>query len=129
VNKVKLLIAMVAMLMLVAAPALAYVSIQGTQGPDRLVGSKKSEKLRGYGGADRIYPNGGHDRPYGGPGNDVIVMGKTDRAYDHVNCGDGYDTVRQAQDMDWGQLREEGVLKVTAKLGSRPWQGRVAGRG
>lgn len=90
-----------------AVPAVAGV-INGTSGPDNLVGTTKADTLRGYGGADRIYGKAGADRiyagndgnrdfVYGGSGNDRIYIRWGDRAY----AGRGNDVVIRVNPSPW----------------------------
>lgn len=46
--------------------------IDGTEGNDKLVGTKNSDLIRGFGGNDRIYGYKGDDCLLGGTGNDII---------------------------------------------------------
>jgi Ca2+-binding RTX toxin-like protein len=82
------------------APASAAV-IDGTSGPDRLVGTAQADAIRGYGGLDRIYGKAGADRLLagrdnkrdkvrGGPGNDRIYVSLGDTTY----AGRGNDVIR-----------------------------------
>jgi Ca2+-binding RTX toxin-like protein len=111
-----ILTAMVLGVMLPGGVALAQ-TIDGTPGPDDLVGTDKDDIIHGsggidyvsglaatdwlYGGADndtvvgregndRIYGNSGFDRLYGNLGKDTITAG--DAQEDLVNCGEGGDT-------------------------------------
>jgi RTX calcium-binding nonapeptide repeat (4 copies) len=86
---------------LVAAAPVAAARIQGTQGPDRLLGTAVDDAIYGRGGADRLVGRGGHDLLQGGPGADTLI-GETgndrvvvhyDGARDSVRCGLGRDTV------------------------------------
>lgn len=92
------------------APAAASV-INGTSGPDVLVGAAKADTirggpgtlrrdiLRGGDGPDRIYTLGG-DVVHGGAGNDTILLGPH-FAGAEIYCGAGHDTV--VLGFDWVQ--------------------------
>jgi autotransporter-associated beta strand protein len=84
------------------------LSMTGTSGADRLVGTSARNTMRGYGGADTIVAGSGIDRVYGGAGGDVLCLGTgSDIAYgeggadrilgasgnDTINPGAGADTV------------------------------------
>ncbi len=67
-------------LLTVSAPAEAAptcdglrVTIKGTAGNDRLVGTRRADVIAGVGGNDTIEGNGGNDHVCGGPGNDLIT--------------------------------------------------------
>ena len=67
-------------LLTVSAPADAAltcdglrVTIKGTPGNDRLVGTSRADVIAGLGGNDTIEGNAGNDHICGGPGNDLIT--------------------------------------------------------
>lgn len=63
------------------APAEAAI-IDGTTGPDRLVGTAQADTVRGFAGRDVLYGGGGADDLNGGPGADRIFGGPgADRIY------------------------------------------------
>jgi Ca2+-binding RTX toxin-like protein len=84
--------------------------LDGTEGPDVLIGNKAANELDGGGGADWLIAGGGADSVEGGRGNDRISGGKgrdlligaggADRirsrggSPDQVSCGSASDTVR-----------------------------------
>jgi hypothetical protein len=98
--------------------------IEGTSGPDRLVGSPYYDIIRGFGGNDfikgnpgndRIEGNDGNDRIVAGPGNDFVFGGPGDdtifggtgndtiiggNGHDRIDCGAGNDTVEGAGPLD-----------------------------
>jgi len=63
----------------------------GTEGPDTLRGTKRSELICGLGGDDRIFTGGGHDTIEAGRGNDEIFA--RDGQRDVIRCGPGDDRV------------------------------------
>jgi hypothetical protein len=77
----------------------AAVTIEGTDGPDRLTGTPEPDTLAGLAGNDRIDGLGGSDFLDGGLGRDVISGGggsdgvsvEGDGATDTVRCGAGSD--------------------------------------
>lgn len=79
----------------------AALTIQGTEGRDRLVGSAFADIIEGLGGADRIDGLAGADVLDGGDGPDVLLGGsgddrlaaELDAARDTVRCGPGADVV------------------------------------
>jgi len=50
-------------------------AIEGSPGPDVLIGSNRGDSLMGKGGNDTLLGRGGNDRLSGGPGNDRLVGG------------------------------------------------------
>ena len=92
----------------VASPALATV-INGTSGPDTLVGTRKADVIHGFGGDDVLRGARGADESYGGRGNDLVGAGKDGKKdlvyggpgrdrlviwlFDHAFAGSGNDTV------------------------------------
>lgn len=108
-RSIQALPAAVLVMVSLAAPAAAAV-INGTSGPDVLVGTARADTIHGFGGADRIYAGNDSRRDllYGGPGNDLIFARFGDRVYAgrgndvvrvrpaawqhaYVDCGPGYD--------------------------------------
>lgn len=78
------MIAAIAAIALMAGPASAIVGI-GSNGPDRMAGTRRADKLYGRNGPDVIHGRGGDDflsgghgpdSLYGGPGADVLWTGK-----------------------------------------------------
>ena len=65
-------------------------TIVGTNGPDRLVGTRHRDVLCGLGGADVIVGGRGDDVLSGGPGNDYLRPGA---GRDRILCGPGDDFV------------------------------------
>jgi len=91
-----------AALVLVLAAAVADARVvQGTPGPDRLVGTARADVLRGLGGNDTLVAFGGTDFVQGGPGRDLhdagagndLIAASYDGARDVVRCGPGLDVV------------------------------------
>ena len=86
---------------LVGLGGAAAVTIEGTDGPDRLTGTPGADTLAGLAGNDRIDGLGGVDFLDGGPGRDAISGGaggdgvsvEGDGATDTVRCGPGSDLV------------------------------------
>ena len=74
-----------------AAPATAAV-INGTDGPDALVGTSKADTMRGHAGNDSLRGLAGADKLYGGPGADRLHPGK-DSQQDVLRGGDGNDRI------------------------------------
>jgi Ca2+-binding RTX toxin-like protein len=90
------------MLLVVAVLAITpYHSppIKGTEGNDVIRGSPTADKLRGFGENDTIVMKSGSDKAHGGPGNNTIISGRN-RSFDTINCGAGFDTIRNVQVMD-----------------------------
>lgn len=105
-----------------ALPASAEV-VDGTNGPDVLVGSPRADTIRGFAGndilrgrpeADKLFGGRGADRLYpgddsktdvlrGGPGPDTINarVGPKGRGPDRVYAGDGNDVVRLVETFGW----------------------------
>lgn len=65
--------------------------IEGTSGPDWLVGTSDADAISGLGGNDLLFGRAGDDRLLGNGGNDVIFGG---RGNDHLIGGRGNDTIR-----------------------------------
>jgi hypothetical protein len=90
-----------ALVLLVAAAVADARVVQGTPGPDRLVGTARADVLRGLSGRDSLRALGGTDVLQGGPGRDVhdagagddLVAASYDGARDVVRCGGGTDVV------------------------------------
>jgi Ca2+-binding RTX toxin-like protein len=83
-------------------------TINGTDGPDFLVGTAKNDRINAKGGDDVVFGLGGSDRIYGGQGDDRVdgdgscPPGATDVTYcsngggkgnDHIYGEDGVDTL------------------------------------
>ncbi len=94
-----------------AAPA-AATEINGTNGPDTLVGTPTADLIHGYGGADEIHAEAGADRVhtgrddkrdtvYAGPGPDQVHS----RLGDLVHTGLGNDVVRIGIAQAWGMTQ------------------------
>jgi Ca2+-binding RTX toxin-like protein len=83
----------------VAAPLAQARVINGTPGPDHLVGTAHGDRIRGLGGADWVSARSGRDVVFGGVGHDElhgrggrdVVFG--DRGRDLVLGGDGNDAL------------------------------------
>ena len=72
--------------------------INGTSGPDQMVGTPHNDRIYGGAGDDVITGGAGDDRIYGGAGNDVAYGGIGDDIYYNVEqvhelAGEGTDTV------------------------------------
>lgn len=109
-KRLSTMLAMGALLLATAAPALAMHPITfGTNGPDDLRGTAEADDmrgergddvLRGLGGGDTVY--GGHDRDaiYGGPSSDFLqgydwrTPNDTRPASDWISGGSGDDRIR-----------------------------------
>ena len=84
-----------------SAPGAVARTIDGTPGPDRLVGTVAADVIRGRGGGDLVSGGAGADFLQGDGGRDTIVAGagsdrvsaEYDAATDSVTCGDGLDVV------------------------------------
>lgn len=83
--------------------------LDGTNGPDTLVGTQEADIVRGHGGADTIYGRAGADRVragrdnsrddvHAGPGADLVLT----RLGDRVHAGRGDDVVRIGTAKGWG---------------------------
>lgn len=109
-RKIGILVAMLAMMMVAAVPALAVVrdggsgndTLLGTSATDYLSGHSGNDALYGYGGADYLSGHSGSDSIYGGSGRDRIaghsnndfISDGNDGVKDYIDCGSGTDTVR-----------------------------------
>ena len=69
-------------------PAGPSCTVVGTEGNDRLHGTRAADVICGLGGNDRLFSDGGNDVLLGGPGNDVLLGGRGDDALDG---GPGWD--------------------------------------
>jgi Ca2+-binding RTX toxin-like protein len=65
-------------------------ALEGTSGPDSLVGGGAGDVIFGFGGNDRIKGAGGHDCLIGGQGDDVL---RGEDGYDLLTGGRGDDTL------------------------------------
>ena len=63
--------------------------VEGTSGPDRLVGTKHADRLMGRRGDDVLKGRGARDRLQGGRGSDRILA--RDHRQDSIDCGPGND--------------------------------------
>src|SRR5215204_6251872 len=117
-------------------------TIDGTSGPDDLVGTDKADVIHGSGGEDyvsglaaadvlyagagndtvvgregndRIYGNAGTDMLFGNQGNDAIYAG--DRVRDVVKCGRGKSDTAYVDKEDWVKENCENVF-VRVRAGS-----------
>jgi hypothetical protein len=63
-------------------------ALEGTSGPDSLVGGGTGDVIFGFGGDDRIEGRGGHDCLVGGPGDDIL---RGQDGYDLLTGGPGDD--------------------------------------
>lgn len=112
---------MLALMLVVSAPALAQVSVSmvdcnlggpciGTNGHDTITASNKRDVIFARAGNDTVDARGGNDLVFGGAGNDSINGGsgrdvifggggndfidvRNDDSRDVVSCGPGFDTV------------------------------------
>jgi Ca2+-binding RTX toxin-like protein len=75
----------------IAAPATAAV-IDGTPGPDRLIGTSKADRIHGYAGNDVLKGRVGADLLSGGSGADRLYPGK-DSQTDMLRGGAGRDHI------------------------------------
>ena len=111
----KVLVAMLVVLFLSAAPALATLPlIVGTSAGEQIMGTSNAERILGLGGSDEISDGLGRDlvyggmgannhigyggdtsldRFYGGQGNDIFQPRDVPAVKDVVSCGAGTDTV------------------------------------
>jgi Ca2+-binding RTX toxin-like protein len=64
------------------------LALQGTEGPDDLVGSGGGDVMFGYGGSDRLRGASGHDCLLGGSGNDTL---QGEAGNDRLTGGSGRD--------------------------------------
>jgi Ca2+-binding RTX toxin-like protein len=88
-----------------------YVS--GLAGPDVLYAGAGNDTVVGREGNDRIYGNAGSDRLFGNQGNDAIYAG--DRVRDVVKCGKGEADTAYVDKEDWVKENCENVfLRVRA---------------
>jgi Ca2+-binding RTX toxin-like protein len=83
--------ALIALLTLTATAASAR-AIDGTDGPDTLIGTPESEVIYGRGGDDHIDAGDSSDGLAGDDGNDTLVGGCGDNDLDIYNGGPGHDT-------------------------------------
>jgi Ca2+-binding RTX toxin-like protein len=74
----------------VAAPVAQAANINGTPGPDHLVGTTRGDRIRGLGGADWVSARNGRDDVFGGVGPDEL-HGNGGR--DFVTGGKGPDSI------------------------------------
>lgn len=106
-----------------------FENVEGSEGPDVLIGDGGENALEGGEGADRIEGRGGRDVLDGGPGRDVVLGGAGNdhldaAAGDRADAGPGNDTVgtsltgsaeircgRGADTVD-AELMESGVPRV-----------------
>ena len=81
--------------------SVSALPVRGTEGRDRLTGSRFDDVIEGLGGDDTLYGlggadlldgGGGRDRIRAGPGNDLVVA-EGDAAADDIGCTSGIDTV------------------------------------
>jgi len=80
-----------ALVTLLALPALATDAIRGTSGNDKITTGPGSQTIRGLGGDDVINSGVGADTIYGGRGDDELWSGKDDDVKEHVYGGRGDD--------------------------------------
>jgi Ca2+-binding RTX toxin-like protein len=97
----------VALVSLLIGGAVVLAGGTGSNGPDRLVGTRHADTLKGRGGADVILGRGGGDTLVGGRGFDRLDGGKgrdrikaRDHGLDAIDCGPGRDVaiVDRAED-------------------------------
>src|SRR5688572_2466541 len=94
---------------LVAAGTAVALEITGTDGPDRIIGSRTADTINALAGPDRIFAHAGNDtvgagdggdRVFAGAGSDTVDAGLGDdrvfagRGDDSVDAGPGFDRVR-----------------------------------
>ena len=78
-------------IVLAAAGTAVALEITGTDGPDRIIGSRAADTIAALGGPDRIFALAGNDTIDAGPGDDRVIAGGGD---DSVDAGPGFDRVR-----------------------------------
>jgi hypothetical protein len=109
-------LAVVGIAMFGVSPSVGAITLNGTSGPDELIGTPQADVLngrggndelrgragndvlRGNGGADDIYAGGGKDRVFGGNGADDIYGGG---GADRLNGGNGPDDIYGGGGNDW----------------------------
>lgn len=87
-KKAVLLAALVMALSAMLGSAAYAKMLTGTNGPDRIVGTKEMDSLYGLGGADRLFGMEQPDQLYGGGGNDQV---HGNRGGDYIEGGEGLD--------------------------------------
>jgi RTX calcium-binding nonapeptide repeat (4 copies) len=100
-------VGVIGVMALLVGGAVVLAGGTGSNGPDRLVGTRHADTLEGRGGADVILGRGGGDTLVGGRGFDRIDGGRgtdrikaRDRGLDAIDCGPGRDVaiVDRAED-------------------------------
>jgi Ca2+-binding RTX toxin-like protein len=87
-RKSAVLLASVALTVLLASGVALAATFRGTDGDDRIVGTKKADQIFGLGGKDDLEGRGGGDVIHAGPGNDT---GSGDSGNDTIYLGPGND--------------------------------------
>lgn len=101
-ERIMLMVAMVAALaIMLAAPALAQ-AFRGTDGSDTIVGTERHDLILGRGGHDTLSGRGGTDDINGGSGRDVIRGGDGE---DLLRGAAGRDTIYAGDDKDSDEIR------------------------
>jgi Ca2+-binding RTX toxin-like protein len=84
--------------LMVIFSASAYLAalpvLTGTNGDDRLKGTKKAEEIRGLRGDDELLDGLNKDRIYGGNGADYLIGYGGDTSVDHFDGGAGDDIIQ-----------------------------------
>jgi len=87
-RRTSILMVMVAAAMLLASGVALAATFRGTDGDDKIIGTKESDQIFGLGGKDVLEGRGGGDVIHGGPGNDT---GSGDSGNDTIHLGPGND--------------------------------------
>lgn len=89
--------------------------IDGTDGPDTLLGDEFKNKIYGYKGDDTLLGNGGLDKLYGGK-HDDFLDGGDDGERDRLDGGQGDDTYRVYEERNSSSAR---VVDLVVELRNR----------
>lgn len=90
-RRMAIVVAVVGLMVMAFAGVALAATIDGTAGPDTLIGTPQDDVLRGFGGADTINGRGDKDDVFGGRGADTIRARDGER--DTIDCGAGRDKV------------------------------------
>jgi Ca2+-binding RTX toxin-like protein len=90
-RRIAILVAVMGLMVMAFAGVALAATINGTAGPDTLIGTREDDVLRGFAGADTINGRGDKDTVFGGRGADTIRARDGER--DTIDCGAGVDTV------------------------------------